>query len=134
MERAVQRIATEQDNVFISGPVGYGKTRFLKVHVLRRLRAAQMEGKVAVMATTRVAARRLGGCTFQKWAGIRFGEGTVGRLVAEMKPSARARIRETAVVVIDEVSLLNGQLSDKVDKVVRRVRGDERLFAGSVSS
>jgi ATP-dependent DNA helicase PIF1 len=47
-----------------------------------------------------------------------------------MSPLAKARVKRTEVLIIDECSLLNGQLLDKVDKVVRMVWEDDRVFGG----
>jgi ATP-dependent DNA helicase PIF1 len=131
VDEAVDEIARGKQHVYVSGPAGYGKSRFVKVHVLRRLEnAVKNVGGVGVTAMTRVAAKKLGGRTFQSWAGVGFGEGSVEQLVRKMSAAAVARVCKTEVLIVDEVSLMNAQMLDKVDRVVREVRQNSSVFGG----
>eukprot|EP00884_Botryococcus_braunii_P012962 jgi/Botrbrau1/21667/Bobra.43_1s0066.1 len=129
-DEALRQIALGCRHVHISGPAGYGKSRFVKVHVLREIQKEVERSGVAVTAMTRISSMKLGGRTFQSWAGVGFGDATVKTLVRRMNPAAKERVRKTEVLIIDEVSLLNGQLLDRVAEVVREVRGSKDVFGG----
>eukprot|EP00884_Botryococcus_braunii_P005525 jgi/Botrbrau1/14974/Bobra.0018s0074.1 len=129
-DQAVRQIALGLRHVHISGPAGYGKSRFVKVHVLREIAKEVERSGVAVTAMTRISSMKLGGRTFQSWGGVGFGDAPVETLVRRMNAAAKDRVRQTKVLIIDEVSLLNGQLLDRVAAVVRKVRGDNEVFGG----
>jgi ATP-dependent DNA helicase PIF1 len=89
------------------------------------------EASVAVTAPTGVAACNVGGSTLNSFAGIGLGTEPADRLFATINRNerARARWRECKVLVVDEVSMLDGGMFDKLDYLARRVRGNERAVA-----
>eukprot|EP00884_Botryococcus_braunii_P000154 jgi/Botrbrau1/10139/Bobra.0191s0010.1 len=79
---------------------------------------------------THTAAMKLGGRTFQSLAGVGVGDAPVPELNKRMKPACIDRVRQTKALIIDEVSLLNRQLLDRVAEVVRAVRKNNEVFGG----
>eukprot|EP00884_Botryococcus_braunii_P016682 jgi/Botrbrau1/3698/Bobra.0008s0025.1 len=79
---------------------------------------------------THTAAMKLGGRTFQSWAGVGVGDAPVPELNKRMKPACIDRVRQTKALIIDEVPLLNRQLLDRVAEVVRAVRKNNGVFGG----
>ena len=116
-------------NVFITGPAGSGKT-FVVNEYIRYLKDHGVA--IGVTASTGIAATHLGGMTIHSWTGMGIADALdLGALaaLAEKAPTAR-RIREAAVLVIDEVSMLHHFRLDLVDEIARHVRKDERPFGG----
>lgn len=116
----------EKRNVLITGPAGTGKSfllKFLKEKLGARLR---------VVATTGVAAVNVGGSTLHSWAGIGLGEGTAAELASAIleNPRATARIRKTATLAVDEVSMLDADLFCRLDEAFRIVRRKSTPFGG----
>ncbi|OGY86405.1 MAG: hypothetical protein A2233_00615 [Candidatus Kerfeldbacteria bacterium RIFOXYA2_FULL_38_24] len=116
-------------NVFLTGPAGSGKTTVLN----KFIKLARKEGKkVAVTASTGIAATHLNGTTIHSWAGI----GIADRLNAyqldelEQKQYLHKRFLETDVLVIDEVSMLHSYRLDLIDLVLRSVAQKDEPFAG----
>lgn len=116
-------------NVFLTGPAGSGKTHVLSLFV-RAQRAAGI--KVAVTASTGIAAAHLGGLTIHAWsgAGIKRDLDRASLERTAKRPRLRERMRKTAILVIDEISMLDQARLDLVDQLCRHLRRDERPFGG----
>jgi ATP-dependent DNA helicase PIF1 len=105
-------------NLFISGAGGTGKT-----FLIQRLKSmGNTKGrKVAVCAMTGTAAQLIDGTTLHRWAGI--GLGTPEALQRATKNTAAVgRWRETEVLILDEVSMLDAALFDELDVLGRRIK------------
>ena len=89
-------------------------------------------GFVAITASTGVAAMQIGGQTIHSWAGLGNRESlSQDEAIAIARNRAvRDRIRSTDVLIIDEVSMLSGELLDAVDLVCREARESDEPFGG----
>jgi ATP-dependent DNA helicase PIF1 len=85
-------------------------------------------------STTGITASHIGGTTLFAWAGwsATAAGDTVEQLVQRVARSREslARWRSTRTLLVDEVSMLDAALFDRLEAVARRVRGDERPFGG----
>lgn len=116
-------------NVFLTGEPGSGKTFVLNQYI-DWLEAAGIS--VAVTASTGIAATHVGGMTIHSWSGIgardELSAFELERITTREKVSKR--IRKAKVLVIDEISMLDGRMLDMVDRVCRTVRQREEPFGG----
>jgi ATP-dependent DNA helicase PIF1 len=120
-------ILSEGHSVFLTGPAGSGKTYVLNEFV----RWARCKGKkVAVTASTGLAATHLGGNTIHSWAGIGIADEFKKHMVSDMSKTRREQIESADILVIDEVSMLHDFRLDLVDQICREVRGDNIPFGG----
>jgi len=94
---------------------------------------------VAVTASTGIAACNVGGRTLHSWAGLGRGEDPLDSLIAKIAPrrgrqpkrgTAAYRMTHARALVVDEVSMLDGQLLDKLDHLLRAVRSSPRPMGG----
>jgi ATP-dependent DNA helicase PIF1 len=127
-----QRTAADKilagQNVFLTGAAGVGKS-FLINYVLQGLEEKYPNGRgaeVVVAAPTGIAATHIGGVTIHSWSGIGLGKGGAAALVPKVTKNAAscARWRRAQVLVIDEVSMLDGLLFEALDAIGRTVRGN----------
>lgn len=114
-------------SVFLTGPAGSGKTYALNQFI----RYARANGKkVAVTASTGLAATHLGGSTIHSWAGIGIHDELKVHILNNMSQSRRKQINSAHILIIDEVSMLHDYRLDMIDTVCRRVRELDEPFGG----
>ena len=115
-------------NVFLTGEPGAGKTHTVNEYVAW-LRECGVP--VAVTASTGIAASHLNGQTIHSWSGIgildSLGQEDVEKI---MKGRSARRISDTAVLVIDEISMLSGGVFDMLDYLFRTARMSAEPFGG----
>ena len=120
-------------NIFLTGKAGTGKTTFLKELI------ATSRKRVIVVAPTGVAAINAGGSTihsfFQIAPGLYLPEGhmTTGRDSKNRYSFSKQKlgiIRSLDMIVIDEISMVRGDLLDAVGEVLRRHRRNDKPFGG----
>jgi ATP-dependent DNA helicase PIF1 len=116
-------------NVFMTGQGGTGKTVLIK---LLHEKLTAMGNKAYVVATTGMAATLIGGTTIQRWAGVGLAKEEVPELMKRMGRDTRKRWRETDVLIIDEVSMLDPDLLVKFDEIGKRIRGSHLQFFGGI--
>ncbi len=131
-QTALNIIEKTSANLFLTGKAGTGKTTFLK-H-LRDLSPKRM----IVLAPTGIAAINAGGQTIHSFfqlplspyiPGTAFATGENNRRY-KFSNAKRNIIRTLDLLVIDEISMVRGDLLDAVDDVMRRYRKHDRPFGG----
>jgi len=133
-EHVISRVL-QGDNVFITGSAGTGKS-FVMREIIKRLNGSESRGfGVYVTASTGAAAVNVGGCTVHSFAGIGFGNGSVynlkNRLLNNpMCTAAKTRWLNARVLIIDEVSMIDAGLFDKLEHLARLLRDSSEPFGG----
>ena len=116
-------------NVYLTGKAGSGKTYLLNQYInyLKDRRVS-----VAVTASTGIAATHIGGVTIHSWSGIGIKDKLTDRDIdsMEQKPYLWKRFENTKVLVIDEVSMLNAERLDMIDRVCKAFKRNENPFGG----
>jgi len=126
-QRQVCEAALQGHSIFFTGGAGTGKS-----FLLRQLIQMLEPIGTAITASTALAASQLGGVTLHKWAAIGRGDGSAAALARELmsKREAVQRWRCTRTLIIDEISMLDGELFGKLDLLARAVRGSNKPFGG----
>lgn len=116
-------------NVFLTGSAGSGKTYTLNqfIHYLRARRVA-----VAVTASTGIAATHMNGTTIHSWSGIGIKDEITERDLKNISGRRYLveRLKETSVLIIDEISMLHAKQLDMVNQVLKHARKNELAFGG----
>lgn len=116
------------ENIFMTGGPGTGKSSV--VHLACRL--FDMHGiQYEVTAPTGAAAENIGGCTIHSLFGIdkRKHVDDVTGYVSYLFHKSK-RLKEIDVLIIDEVSMVYGQLWQELEERLRRVRGNSLPYGG----
>jgi len=134
---AEQRLVVESVlsgySTFFTGPAGSGKSHILdNILRLNDLGDIAPTRRIVVTATTGIAACNVGGVTIHSWSGIGLGGGSRSNMAAKVMGNryAKQRWKECDVLIIDEISMLPGNLLDDLSYVASRVRNDRREFGG----
>jgi hypothetical protein len=112
----------ESGPVLISGAAGTGKSHLISLYL------QESEARVVVLASTGVAALRIGGQTVHSY--FRLPPRVITK--PENVPPERLRVYAAAdVILIDEVSMLGADAIDAIDYLLRRARGSHLPFGGT---
>jgi ATP-dependent DNA helicase PIF1 len=70
--------------------------------------------------------------TLHSWAGIGLGKKTVEEIVNKIryKPGSLKNWRNTDLLIIDEISMMTGDLFDKLNKIAKIIRKNKKPFGG----
>lgn len=118
-----------EHNHFLTGSAGVGKSLIIREICDFLIGRGFAIGKTA---STGVAAFNIGGQTLHSWMGIGLGDEDINTLIERVKKNRKAmnRITNTKVLLIDEVSMVRGELLDKVDLVLKYFRKSNAPFGG----
>lgn len=116
-------------NVFLTGEPGAGKTYVINRYI-DWLDACGV--KVSVTASTGIAATHIGGMTIHAWSGVGARDDLTRQDLDRIVSNERVvkRVRATKVLVIDEISMLDGKLLDMVNIITRTIRQSAQSFGG----
>ncbi|CCA69121.1 related to PIF1-DNA helicase involved in mitochondrial DNA repair and telomere length control [Serendipita indica DSM 11827] len=134
-QKNILSVVMEGKNVFFTGSAGTGKSVLLR-RIIKELRSkySKSQDVIAITASTGIAACNIGGVTLHSFAGVGLGAGTPAELAAKIKKNQKASSRwsRTKVLIIDEISMLEGDFFDKLEKTARIVRRNhaDKPFGG----
>jgi ATP-dependent DNA helicase PIF1 len=138
-QQSVFNALKDGKNVFLTGSGGTGKTYLIntiyeKLPIIRH-RDSGLGIRIAVTAMTGCAALLIGSHakTLHSWAGIGLGKGTVDEILYKIRRNGRAKKNwsMTDILILDEVSMLQPDLLEKLDMIGRIMRKNRsRPFGG----
>ena len=129
---AYDAVITHKQNIFITGAAGVGKS-----HLLKKIKY-DLEIKhfcnVALTSTTGISAQIIGGATLFSYLGIQLGTKPVEGLYQMIKKNIFMLNRwlKISVLIIDEISMLNIELFEKLDKLGQLIRNNNKPFGGII--
>ena len=121
----------DRASLFFTGAAGTGKSFLLK-KIIAALKLHYGKEKVAVTALTGIAAVNINGTTLHSFSGIGLGNDLLPDLIKKIQNSKRhqKRWQKIDTLIIDEISMLESGLFDKLEIISRTVRNDNRPFGG----
>ena len=132
-ERVLDLVVKQSKSVFFTGSAGTGKSVLMKA-IIAELRKKYIKepDRIAVTASTGLAACNIGGVTLHSFGGIGLGKEDVPSLVRKVKRNQKAKNRwlRTKILIIDEISMVDGDLFDKLEGIARSLRNNGRAFGG----
>jgi len=123
------KILQSGENVFLTGSAGTGKTFLLKKFI-EYLKENNI--KTGVTASTGIAATHLEGRTIHSWAGIEIkqemSDTEINKLAKDRE--FNKKVRDTKVLIIDEISMLDARRLDLIDRICKVIREPFNPFGG----
>lgn len=128
--RVIDSIMNKKLSVFFTGSAGTGKSYLLK-KLIRKLYVRFGKDSVGVTAPTGLAANNIGGETIHRYLGIGLGNQSAGDLVNKIKGGRKyATWKKLQVLIIDEISMVDGNLFDKLNTVAKALKENGKPFGG----
>lgn len=145
-QRAVISHLLKGENLFLTGGGGVGKSYLLSViytefpELKKRIQESKYPDHVAKHPRIQMCA--LTGCaslllghktkTLHSWAGIGLGKGTIGELHVKIRRNTKAMRNWlcTDLLIIDEISMMTGELLDKLNELGKKIRSNSKPFGG----
>ena len=115
-------------NVFLTGVAGTGKSACLS-DAIKKLRKAKK--RVAVTASTGVAAANIGGITFYALFKCGLMRQDPRILVSKMKMAHIMMLRKLNTIVIDEISMLTPEIFLKGSEILKIIKKSDKPFGGT---
>jgi len=121
------------ESMFFTGSAGTGKSVLLR-HIIAALKRtyASRPDAVAITASTGMAACAIGGTTIHSFAGIGLGVEPKEILLNKVKKNRKAsgKWMRTKVLIIDEISMVDGDLFDKLAYIASKMKKSTKPFGG----
>jgi ATP-dependent DNA helicase PIF1 len=130
---AKQQLAVSQTmsggNILLTGPAGTGKSFTIK-YIIELLKANNKN--VGLTATTGTAAFIIGGQTIHSYMGMGIGEESIADIFIKIKKKAGIyrTLVELDVLIIDEVSMLDAALLEKISGILCYVKSHSLKDSG----
>lgn len=116
-KEALDVLENETSNVFLTGFAGTGKS-FL---ISQFLQNKDQRNEYPVLGSTGVAALLLGGRTFHSYFGLGFASHSMEQTIKQAceNRNVGSRLRKAKAIIIDEISMISGQLLTAAEKIAR---------------
>lgn len=130
-QKKVLELFKEGRNLLVLGPGGTGKSFILKT-MEEYIKTSYKNKKMYLCSTTGISAYNIGGMTIHSFMGIGTGDMPIENLIKKVrrKKMYRDRILNTDILVIDEVSMLSGELFEKLHLICQNIRKSNLFFGG----
>lgn len=128
--KRIIELVRDGKSFFITGKAGTGKTELLKEVVMS---LKKQDKKVAVTASTGVAANHAGGVTLHSLLRIPlspFVPGVKNKELYKLKDAEKRVVLSLDTLIIDEVSMIRCDVMDAVDNILRHYRRSSLPFGG----
>lgn len=114
------------DNVFLTGFAGTGKS-----YILNKLKE-KFKKKLTITSTTGIAAVNVKGQTLHSWAGVGLCRNPIHKTVEKIRGrvSTLRQILNCKILAIDEISMLNIEVFEYVNAVLKEIRENPEPFGG----
>lgn len=130
-QRVLDLILTERKNVFFTGSAGTGKSYLLKI-IIQKLLTRYGNSSIGISAPTGLAAANIGGQTIFRLLGLGLGKESVDSLLKKIKKNMDKYMtwRRMVVLIIDEISMLDSRLLEKLNILAKKIKRSDKPFGG----
>lgn len=116
-------------NVFVTGAGGVGKSYLVRMFINN---AIDRGLQVGVTSTTGVSAVLINGMTVHSYFGIKSGKDSLRHMLPAIMNNKQALYhwQNTDVIIIDEISMMDAVVLEKLDYLGRTIRNNNEFFGG----
>ena len=124
-QKLIKKLVLKGESVFFTGSAGTGKSFLLK-EIITALQKKYGKSKVGITSTTGTGADIIGGTTLASFFGLKtdshLDKDIIFERIRKHSEHAFNNWRKTKVLIIDEASMLDGDLFDKLEALARDFR------------
>ena len=131
-QQLVQQLVETGKSIFLTGAAGTGKS-FLLRYLIKILQEKHGGHRVGITSTTGTGTLIIGGSTIHSYLGIGvFGHLDQKVLLTRISslPQVKENWQRIKVLIIDEISMLDGELFAKLENLACIIRNNEKPFGG----
>lgn len=133
-QQSVIELLKQNKNILLLGQAGTGKSKLIteiKNYINKDTNNTKYK-YIYITSTTGISALNIGGVTLHSFLGIGVGEDTKENLYKKViKRRDHKKLKcNNILIIIDEVSMLSIELFEKIDYILKMIRGDKRPFGG----
>lgn len=112
-------------SLLILSPAGFGKSFLIKT-------LKEINPEIILTATTGVASYNIGGMTINSFLGIGTAEHDTQTLINRLryKKNITDKIKNTSILIIDEISMMSASLFEKIDAICKFFRRNNKFMGG----
>lgn len=138
-QRSFVQMTIAGENIFLTAPGGYGKSHCLSeaVNQLRKRYDTNpdLPSRVSVTASTGKAAALISGRTIHSFLGIGLAKQSAHELYDRLVSTRRLKakyleLKNLKTLIIDEISMINNILLDKISDYLELIKGNTKPFGG----
>lgn len=118
------------ESIFLTGPAGTGKS-FTLQQIIKWARHSKKE--IGITASTGLAAYLIKGRTIHSFLGIGLGKKSAEALAEYVKKKSKNtynKLINMNILLLDEISMIEDELLDKISEFLSIIRGDNKPFGG----
>ena len=122
----VIKLLSENKNIFLTGAGGTGKSYIIK-------QLTEINNTFSVTSTTGISALSINGQTIHRFSGIgRVDEKSFEGMLKKVKKNKNAlkNIKLCRILIIDEISMLSGEILELLDYIFKQIREVKKTFGG----
>jgi ATP-dependent DNA helicase PIF1 len=116
-------------SVFLTGPPGAGKSHLIN-RIIEWFNIHNIN--VGVTGATGIASKLINGCTIHSWSGIGLALESKEEIYQKIKQryNIKRNWQKTQVLIIDEISMISGEIWLLLDYLGQRMRANTKPFGG----
>ena len=119
------------ESVLILGSAGTGKSRLVK-EFYKYIKREHKNKTMYITSTTGISAYNIGGITINSFMGMGTGDDPVQVILKRLRYKAgiKERIRNTDILVIDEISMMSASIFEKIHIIFQTLKKSRKFFGG----
>ncbi len=125
---AYKNLAYSNDNLFITGRAGTGKSLLLSVF------SRATDKKILILAPTGIAALNVGGATVHSAFGfhnlVNLALEDITKNSIKLSMSKQLVLKNVDTIIIDEISMLRSDVLEKINKILQCLNETDEIFGG----